>query len=192
LPALSIAARPAAAFLRQPDQNPDVDLLHDPRRACGRQRRARRIWMTKLKIKQDEWVVVCDGTKALILQNAGDEMFPNLQTRDHFQQDDPPTRDQGSAPPGRIQQSVGHGSSAVEQTDWHLQAEEGFLEKLMKRLDQAVMAGRMKSLIIVAPPRALGIIRRHYSHALRGALRAEVDKDLVKMPVHEIEKHLAA
>jgi protein required for attachment to host cells len=27
---------------------------------------------------------------------------------------------------------------------------------------------------------------------LRNALRAEIDKDLVKMPVHEIEKHLAA
>jgi protein required for attachment to host cells len=25
---------------------------------------------------------------------------------------------------------------------------------------------------------------------LKGAVRAEVDKDFVKMPVHEIEKHL--
>ena len=43
---------------------------------------------------------------------------------------------------------------------------------------------------MVAPPRALGMIRPAYSHALRGAVRAEVDKDLVKQPVHEIEKHL--
>jgi protein required for attachment to host cells len=27
---------------------------------------------------------------------------------------------------------------------------------------------------------------------LKGALRAEVDKDFVKMPVHEIERHLTA
>jgi len=27
---------------------------------------------------------------------------------------------------------------------------------------------------------------------LRAAIRAEVDKDLVKLPVHEIEKHLTA
>ena len=27
---------------------------------------------------------------------------------------------------------------------------------------------------------------------LRNALRAEIDKDFVRMPVHEIEKHLAA
>ena len=29
-----------------------------------------------------------------------------------------------------------------------------------------------------------------YSQPLKGAVRAEVDKDFVKMPVHEIEKHL--
>jgi protein required for attachment to host cells len=34
------------------------------------------------------------------------------------------------------------------------------------------------------------MIRPAYSHALRAAVRAEVDKDLVKMPIHEIGKHL--
>jgi protein required for attachment to host cells len=55
-----------------------------------------------------------------------------------------------------------------------------------------VKAGQTKSLVIVAPPRALGILRPAYTHDLRKALQAEVDKDFVKMPVHEIEKHLAA
>jgi protein required for attachment to host cells len=45
-------------------------------------------------------------------------------------------------------------------------------------------------MIVVAPPRALGMIRPAYSQSLKGAVRAEVDKDFVKMPVHEIEKHL--
>jgi protein required for attachment to host cells len=44
---------------------------------------------------------------------------------------------------------------------------------------------------MVAPPRALGVLRHAYSHNLRAALRAEIDKDFVKLPVHEIEKHLA-
>jgi protein required for attachment to host cells len=34
------------------------------------------------------------------------------------------------------------------------------------------------------------MLRPVYSHDLRKALRAEIDKDLVAMPVHEIEKHL--
>ena len=44
---------------------------------------------------------------------------------------------------------------------------------------------------MVAPPRALGVLRPAYSHDLKKAMRTEIDKDLVRMPVHEIEKHLA-
>ena len=66
------------------------------------------------------------------------------------------------------------------------------LHQLVVHVDAAIHAGQTKSLIIVAPPRALGVLRQSYSHELRNALRAEIDKDLVKMPVHEIEKHLAA
>jgi protein required for attachment to host cells len=43
---------------------------------------------------------------------------------------------------------------------------------------------------MVASPRALGMIRSDYSSAVRKALHGEVAKDLVKMPVHEIEKQL--
>ncbi len=44
--------------------------------------------------------------------------------------------------------------------------------------------------MIVAPPRALGMIREHYTPAIKQALLREIDKDLVKMPADEIEKHL--
>src|SRR5262249_16482881 len=69
--------------------------------------------------------------------------------------------------------------------------EDRFLRKLADRLDAAVNAGQAKSLILIAPPRALGVLRQTYSHNLRAAVRAEIDKDFVKLPVHEIEKHLA-
>ena len=36
--------------------------------------------MAELLIRHGEWVVVCDGAKALILENAGDTKFPNLKT----------------------------------------------------------------------------------------------------------------
>jgi len=81
---------------------------------------------------------------------------------------------------------------AMEQTDWHDQSERAFLVHLAQQLDSAVAAGKAKSLIVVAPPRALGMIRPAYSQTLKGAVRAEVDKDFVKMPVHEIERHLTA
>jgi protein required for attachment to host cells len=146
--------------------------------------------MSALLIKHGEWVVVCDGAKALILENIGDIKFPNLKTVKVFEQEDLPTHALGTDEPGRVMNSVGNYRSTVEQTDWHNQAERAFLLQLVQHLDHAVAEGKAKSLIVVAPPRALGIIRPAYSHALKSAVRAEVDKDFVKMPVHEIEKHL--
>jgi protein required for attachment to host cells len=148
--------------------------------------------MAKLKIAQGEWVVVCDGAKALVLQNIGDPKFLNLKTKEVYEQDDPKTSEQGTDAPGRAINSVDARRSAMEQTDWHDRAEQRFLQSLAAHLDAAVNTGKVKSLIVVAPPRALGVLRQTYSHNLRAALRAEIDKDLVKLPVHEIERHLAA
>ena len=36
------------------------------------------------------------------------------------------------------------------------------------------------------------MLRQAYSNGLRDAVRAEIDTDHVRMPVDEIEKHLAA
>ncbi|HEY7230863.1 MAG TPA: host attachment protein [Pseudolabrys sp.] len=146
--------------------------------------------MPELLIRHGEWVVVCDGAKALILENAGDTKFPNLKTIQVFEQKDLPTHALGSDAPGRTNNSVGSARSAVEQTDWHDQSERAFLAQLAQQLDSAVASGKAKSLIVVAPPRALGMIRTAYSETVRSAVRAEVDKDFVKMPVHEIERHL--
>ncbi|HXZ23058.1 MAG TPA: host attachment protein [Pseudolabrys sp.] len=148
--------------------------------------------MSALLIKHGEWVVVCDGAKALVLENTGDIKFPNLKTLKVFEQKDLPTHALGTDVPGRVINSIGNTRSAVEQTDWHDQAERAFLVQLAQHLDGAITAGKTKSVIMVAPPRALGMIRPAYSHALKNAVRAEVDKDFVKMPVHEIEKHLTS
>jgi protein required for attachment to host cells len=146
--------------------------------------------MSGLSIRSGEWVVVCDGAKALVLENVGDIKFPTLKTIEVFEQKDLPTRELGDDMPGRSNASVGRRRSAFAQTDWHDQAEQTFLTHLAQRLDAAIAAGKTKSVIMVAPPRALGMLRPVYSHAVKAAVRAEVDKDLVKHPVGEIEKHL--
>jgi protein required for attachment to host cells len=148
--------------------------------------------MSKQKIDQGDWIVVCDGGKALVLENIGDGKFPNLKTKEVYEQPDPKTSEQGTDAPGRSINSVDAMRSAVEQTDWHDETERAFLTKLAERLDSAINAGEAKGLIMIAPPRALGMIRQAYTQQLRWALRAEIDKDFVKLPVHEIEKHLGA
>ena len=146
--------------------------------------------MPGLKIQSGEWVVVCDGGKALILENAGDARFPNLRTRETYEQKHPATHEQGSDVPGRAFASVGGTRSAVEQTDWHDQSERNFLKALASRLDTAVTAGEVDGLVMVAPPRALGIIRQAYSPQVREAIRVELEKDYVRLPISEIETHL--
>ena len=147
--------------------------------------------MSQLLIHHGEWVVVCDGAKALVLENAGDDKFPNLKTLEVFEQKDLATHELGAEKPGRAYSPAGHGiRGTIEQTDWHDQAERDFLVHLAKHLDAALAAGKVKSLIVVAPPRALGMLRPVYSHALKSAVRAEIDKDLVKHPVDRIEKQL--
>jgi protein required for attachment to host cells len=148
--------------------------------------------MSKLTIRHGDWVVVCDGKKALVLENTGDEKSLHLQTREVYEHPDPKTHELGTDAPGRSFNSVGAMRSAVEQTDWHDQEEQRFLHKLASHLDAAVLAGKAKSLILVAPPRALGVLRGAFSSYVLGALRAEIDKDFVKLSLPEIEKRLAA
>jgi protein required for attachment to host cells len=146
--------------------------------------------MEKLKTKTGDWVVVCDGRKALILENIGDALFPNLHTREVKEHAVPLTHEQGSDVPGRAFSSVGAARSAVDQTDWHRQVEDDFLRGLAAELDQAVSVGKVERIVIVAPPRALGVLRHAYPGHLRSAIKAEVAHDYVKLPVGEIEKRL--
>jgi protein required for attachment to host cells len=148
--------------------------------------------MTKIRIGTGDWIVVCDGGKALILENRGDRLFPNLHTREVHEQPNPSTHAQGSDAPGRVHQSNGGGRSSVEQTDWHDESERSFLKALAERLDLAVTSGETSAVTMVASPRALGMIRSDYSAAVRKALHGEIAKDLVKLPVYEIEKQLLA
>jgi protein required for attachment to host cells len=119
-------------------------------------------------------------------------MFPNLHTKEVHEHPDPSTSAQGSDSPGSVHQSMGAARSSVEQTDWHDESERAFLKTLADRLNVAVTTGETTGLTMVASPRALGMIRADYSAAVRKALHGEVHKDLVKMPVHEIEKQLLA
>ncbi|HEX2216912.1 MAG TPA: host attachment protein [Xanthobacteraceae bacterium] len=144
-----------------------------------------------VKIDAGDWVVVCDGAKALILENAGDERFPNLRTREVHTQADAATREEDTAAPPRTHQSKGVGRSGVVHSGGQ-DSERSFLVDLAGRLDAALGAGDAKAFVLVAPPRALGMIREAYSPALQHAIRAELDKDYVNMPVHEIEKRLTA
>jgi protein required for attachment to host cells len=49
---------------------------------------------------------------------------------------------------------------------------------------------RKRKIVLVAPPKTLAVLRETLGDALRPSLLAEIDKDLTKHPVHEIERLL--
>jgi protein required for attachment to host cells len=147
--------------------------------------------MTKIQIPHDAIVFVGDGRKALFLRNAGDEKFPNLKTERVFTDVNPPTHEQGADRPGRSYSSVGHGRSAVSQTDWHELEEHHFTRMVAEALEKLVRESHVKALLIAAPPRTLADLRQAFHKDVKARIIAEVHKDLTKEPVYEIEKHLA-
>ncbi|MFN3892268.1 MAG: host attachment protein [Beijerinckiaceae bacterium] len=146
--------------------------------------------MLKLKFGQGDWIVVCDGARALFLQNAGDEVFPNFKTLEARTEPHESVHEPHSEGPGRVYQSVGARRSGIEQESPKQHAEVQFLERLGHDLEAAAQAGKIKKLHIVASPKSLGILRQAYGHAVKSVLGEEIAKDYATMPVHEIERLL--
>lgn len=146
--------------------------------------------MGKFRIRHDTLVFVGDGRKALFLRNQGDEVFLNLKTEQVFVDHNPPTREQGTDKPGRSFSRVGPGRSAVEPTDWHDIEEHRFVDSVAQALENYLRVKSVKGIVIVAPPRALAELRRAYPASVANCVIAEIDKDLTKLPIDQIEKHL--
>jgi protein required for attachment to host cells len=147
--------------------------------------------MSHLSIPHGALVFVGDGQKALFLRNAGDEKFPKLTTESVFTEPDPPTHEQGTDRPGRsFQRGPSNRRSAVEQTDWHELEKERFADRVASALEQRVRTGNINAIVIVAPPRTLAELRQVFHADVKHRIIAEIDKDLTKHPVWDIEKHL--
>jgi protein required for attachment to host cells len=176
-----------------PDAAPQVELIHVNAGylVAGKFQSAETL-MSKLNIPHDAFVFVGDGRKALFLHNAGDEKFPNLKTERVFVDDNPPTHEQGSDRPGRAFKRAGTNlRSGVGDTDWHDLEEHRFAQRVAAAMERLVRERKVKALVVVAPPRTLADLRHAFHADVKSRIIAEIDKDLTKHSVYEIEKHLA-
>jgi protein required for attachment to host cells len=154
----------------------------------------RPVWssaMSKVKIPHNAFVFVGDGRKALFLRNEGDEKYPNLKTERVFEDINPLTHEQGSERPGRVSKAVESGQrSAVEPVDWHHLEEHRFARQVATEMEGIVRARKVPALIVVAPPKTLADLRGAFHADVQARIVAEINKDLTKHPVGDIEKHL--
>jgi protein required for attachment to host cells len=147
--------------------------------------------MGKRKIPHDAIVFIGDGHKALFLRNVGDQEHINLKVERVFVDDNPPTHVQGTDRPGRtFARAATHRSAQVGTTDWHELEKHRFAERVATALEKLVRERKASVLIVAAPPRTLADLRRTFHPDVKKKIVAEVDKDLTKHSVADIEEHL--
>jgi protein required for attachment to host cells len=145
-------------------------------------------------IEHGTFVVAADGGGAVVYRNAGHEGAAKLEVVEtHDAHNKSFTREVGSDRPGRMS-TPGGGKTAVAGPDYHDQAEREFAKRLATRLDELIGAhvhGKDQAKVVLfASPRFLGMIRSDYSARLKGALKAEIGKDLREAAPKQIEHAL--
>jgi protein required for attachment to host cells len=138
-------------------------------------------------------VLVTDGRKAIYLRNEGDGEFANLRLVRKWESPVPADRELRSDAPGRVFASRGGSSrrSSYDEGNFHDQQEAEFAEHIAEFVNSEEADDALQ-LVLVAPPRTLGVLRKHLRRDVADRLVAEIPKDLVKHPIPEIERLLTA
>ena len=140
-----------------------------------------------MQVPHQAFVVVADGRKMLFFRNEGDAEHPNLVVERVREQDNPASRDQATDAPGTSFSSVGPGRSSYQETDFHQLEEDRFAAETADRLKRRALNNDFEKLIVIAPPKTLGELRKHYHKQVTGKITAEIPKDLTGHPVDRIE-----
>lgn len=143
-----------------------------------------------MQVPHNSVVLVADGRKLLFLRNEGDDVHPNLQVEHAEERANPATRDQATDAAGGASSTQGAARSSVEPTDFHQLEEDRFAADAADLLKRRALVNDFESLIIVAPPRTLGELRKHYHKEVSQRLAGELDKDLTGHPIADIEQAL--
>lgn len=139
-----------------------------------------------MKLAADMWIAALDGAKAIIMVNVGTAFEPRLKVLQTMQHENPMTHEQGRDRPGRMNDTSGPHKSSMEAPDLHQRAEDAFIAEVMGELEKKAEKGAFEKIVIVAPPVALGTVRKEIGHHLKPRIIKEISADYVKMPTQEI------
>jgi len=141
-------------------------------------------------LKHGTWVLIADGEKALFLRNDLDEINPDLNVVRIEEQENPSDAEQGVEPPGRMEDTGVQQRSAMQEADWHQLAKDRFADELADLLYKYAHKSAFSRLVVVAPPRVLGELRKTVHKEVASRIVAEVDKDLTNHPLDKVERLL--
>lgn len=122
-------------------------------------------------------VAVVDGEQLVLYKNTG-HADPVL------------TAIEAPAMPERVSGASAHQSSAAN-PDNNTQAEDGYATGVAELLNNWSVAGKFDSLLVIAAPRTLGELRKHWRKDLQAKLVGEINKDLTGHTTAEIAAAIA-
>jgi protein required for attachment to host cells len=137
------------------------------------------------------WYVIADGGAARFVERDLRGMFrtvvslvsPKVHERSH---------DLGLDRPARVQESASPSRHAVEpRRDLHEAAKEDFVRTVAAELAVLHEQGQFDELVLVAPARVLGELKDSLSKPMAKVVVKELQKDLTKVPDHELAGHLS-
>ena len=144
-----------------------------------------------MPIPNQALILVADGRKTLFLRNHGNPLQLDLRTESHDERDDRKDRELKTDAPGLSGQRFGFGRPALDEPDYHQQAEDRWAKDTADLLNKRALAGDYDALAIVAPPRTLGELRKHLHKEVEKRLLATFNKEMTDRPLVDIEELLA-
>src|SRR6476646_5804701 len=113
-----------------------------------------------MPLPQNALVLVADGRKMLFFRNHGDENQMDLRTEAHDARTERRDREIKTDAPGTVKQSAGFGRSTYEEPDFQQQEEDRWIKDAADELKSRALRNDFDALAIVAPPKALGILKK--------------------------------
>ena len=136
-------------------------------------------------------VFVGDGKKMLFLRNKGDSGMLDLRTESHDERSDAMDRDIKTDAPGTQSPRVGMGRDTMEETDFHQQGEDRWVKDAAEELNRRALSNDFDALVVVAPPKALGVLRKKLHKETERRIVLTVNKEMTDRPIPDIEELLA-
>lgn len=139
-----------------------------------------------MTIPNNALVLVVDGRKMLFLRNKGNGDQIELVTEAHHQREDQKDHDLKTDRAGATSQSGGYGRPAMDETDFHQLDEDRYAADAADQLRIRALAGDFDALVIIAPPKTLGELRKHLHKEVESRIAMELAKEMTDRPLPDI------
>ncbi len=138
------------------------------------------------------WYVIADGGRARFVARDEEGAFRTVQSFVAAQLHQR-SRDLGLDRPARVGESASPARHAIEpRRDLKEAAKEDFIRIVAEEIEAGHGRGQFDKLVLVAPTGVLTELKNALSKPIAKLVASDLQKDLTKVPDHELTDHLAA